>query len=121
VGDDGAGALLVNPAAIARREGKRAQLGLAYIDDEIAWQDVDRRTTRNQSPSDFAPTGAAFASFGSWVFGLGAMTAAVTDRAMRPPGDVPPTQEGFGFRYAGIAGGFQRDTVTLGVSRRIGD
>lgn len=123
VGDDGAGALLVNPAAMARREGWRGQLGLAFTDDEISWLEPGAPVARNQSPSDFAPTGAVFASAGGWVIGLGAMTASVTDRSMRPPSDLPPDQleNDFDFRYAGIAGAFQRDTVTLGVARRLGD
>src|SRR4051812_27477724 len=38
VGDDGAGALLVNPAAMARRDGKRVQLGFAFVDDGVDWR-----------------------------------------------------------------------------------
>lgn len=124
VGDDGAGALLVNPAAMARREGERGQLGLAFIDDEISWHAADDAPiARNQSASDFAPTGAAIGSVGPWVVGLGAMTSAVTDRELRPPSDLPPQEleNAFEYRYAGIAGAFQRDTVTVGVARRIGD
>ncbi|MDQ3301367.1 MAG: hypothetical protein M3619_32695, partial [Myxococcota bacterium] len=60
VGDDGGGALLVNPAAIARRETWRAQLGLAFSDDEIAWQGAsDAPLARNQAASSIAPNGAA--------------------------------------------------------------
>ena len=123
VGDDGAGALLVNPAAMARREGKRGELGVAFVDDEIVWNAVGAPPARNQSPSDFAPTGAVVDSIGPWVFGLGAMTSSISDRALRPPSDLPPSELGhqFDFRYTGIAGAQQRDTVTLGVSRRIGD
>ncbi len=124
VGDDGVGALLVNPAAMARREGKRAQLGLAFVDDEIAWLvSDDAPIARNQSASDFAPTGAAIGSIGPWVIGIGAMTASVTDRELRPPRDLPPGEfaNAFEFRYAGIAGAFQRDSVTVGVARRLGD
>jgi hypothetical protein len=124
VGDDGVGALLVNPAAMARREGKRAQLGLAFVDDEIAWLAAKSApVARNQSASDFAPTGAAIGSVGSWVIGLGAMTASVSARALRPPTDLPPGElaNAFEFRYAGIAGAVQRDTITAGAARRLGD
>ena len=124
VGDDGAGALLVNPAAMARREGERAQLGLAFTDDEISWlAAADAPIARNQSASDFAPTGAALGSVGPWVIGLGAMTASVSGRELRPPTDLPPDEfeNALEFRYAGIAGALQRDTVTLGVARRLGD
>lgn len=125
VGDDGAGALLVNPAAMARREGTRGQLGIAFVDEEVTWLGAaDSPVVRDQSASDVVPSGAAFASVADgWVVGLGAMTAAVTDRGVRSPSDLPPGDLGnaFEFRYAGIAGTFQRDTVTLGVARRIGD
>jgi hypothetical protein len=124
VGDDGGGALLVNPAAMARRDGARGQLGLALLDDEIAWEPVSGPIARNQSPSTVVPMGAAIGSIGAWVIGVGAMTAAVSDRSLiRLPGDFPPEGLGnrFEFRYAGIAGGVRRDVVTAGVARRIGD
>ena len=38
VGDDGGGALLANPAAIARRAGKRGEVGIVFVDDELDWQ-----------------------------------------------------------------------------------
>ncbi len=125
VGDDGGGALLVNPAAMARRDGTRVQLGLAVIDDDIAWQS-DRAgapATRNQAASSMAPIGAASGSYGSWIIGVAAMTSAVSDRSLRRPGALPPEELGvsFDFRYAGIAGAVRRDTVMLGAARRIGD
>ncbi|MDQ3371016.1 MAG: hypothetical protein M3680_36825, partial [Myxococcota bacterium] len=66
VGDDGAGALLMNPAALARREGLRGQLGLAFSDDEISWQGAaSAPVARNQSASDVLPTGAVIGSLGA--------------------------------------------------------
>src|SRR5215467_7290936 len=38
VGDDGGGALLINPAAMARRDTTRAELGAAVIEDAPEWQ-----------------------------------------------------------------------------------
>lgn len=123
VGDDGGGALLVNPAAMARRDGLRGQLGLALVDDEIAWEPESGPIARNQSPSSLVPMGAAIGSIGPWVIGLGAMTAAVSERSLFPPGPRNPTDLGdlFEFRYAGIAGSLRRDAVVAGVARRIGD
>jgi hypothetical protein len=124
VGDDGGGALLVNPAALARREGFRGQIGVSFTDDEIAFQSrASAPIVRNQSASDLAPTASAVGSVAGWVIAAGAMTASVSQRALRPPHPFPPSQLGadFDFRYTGIAGGIQRDTVTLGVARRIGD
>lgn len=125
VGDDGGGALVVNPAAIARRDGTRAQIGFAFFDDELAWQSAspDAPIARDQAPSSVAPIAAALGSIGPWVIGAAVMTSAVQDRALRPPRDLPPDQFGvaFDYRYAGIAGSLRRDTVAVGAARRIGD
>ena len=126
VGDDGAGALLGNPAAIARRDGARAQLGFVFVDDELSWRSstVGAPTARDQAPSSTAPYGAAFGSIAGWVIGVGAMTSSVSDRSWRPPGDVDdPAAIGvaFDYRYVGIAGSARRDTLTIGAARRFGD
>ncbi|MEO8699501.1 MAG: hypothetical protein ABI867_05630 [Kofleriaceae bacterium] len=126
VGDDGAGALLANPAAMARREGYRAQAGFAFVDDELAWQSTTPGApiTRDQAQSSIAPYVGVFGSVGGWVIGVGAMTSAVSDRSLRPPRDVPDPEDfgvAFDYRYLGIAGGSRRDTVTAGVARRLGD
>jgi hypothetical protein len=124
VGDDGGGALLVNPAAIARRDGARGQLGLAFVDDEIAWRGTtDEPFVRNQAAGALAPLGAVFAAVGPWIIGAGVMTASVSNRAVRRPGSLPPDsyEDQFEFRYAGFTGAVRRDTVALGVARRLGD
>ncbi len=126
VGDDGGGALLVNPAAIARRDGKRGELGMVFVDDEIAWQSATAGApiVRDQAPSSVAPYAAAFGSFGGFTIGLGVMTSAVSDRSLRRPTDIADPANidvAFDFRYAGIAGGIRRDTMTAGIARRIGD
>jgi len=123
VGDDGGGALLVNPAAMARRDGARGQLGLALVDDEIAWEPEAGPIARNQAPSSLVPMGAAIGSLGPWVIGVGVMRAAVSERSLIRPGDFQPGDLGdrFEFRYAGIVGALRRDTVAAGVARRIGD
>ncbi|MDB4961717.1 MAG: hypothetical protein JWP01_1716 [Myxococcales bacterium] len=126
VGDDGGGALLVNPAAIARREGTRIQLGLAIEDDSIVWDPVDPAgpIARDQSGPSLLPLVAVVGSIGSWVIGAGVMTSGVTDRALRDPRDVPRAEDlnaAFEYRYSGIAAAIRRDTLTLGVARRLGD
>jgi hypothetical protein len=126
VGDDGGGALLVNPAAIARREGTRFQLGLAIDDDSIAWDPIDPAgpISRDQSGPSVLPLAAVVGSIGSWVIGAGMMTSGVTDRALRDPRDVPRPEDlhaAFEYRYTGIAGAIRRDTLTIGVARRLGD
>lgn len=125
VGDDGAGALVANPSAMARRESMHAQIGIAFVDDEMSWQSPDRTApiVRNQAASTIAPYGAAFAAYRGWVFGIGAMTAVNAERTFRPPRDLPPGEFGnaFDYRYLGIAGSLRQNTATIGVARRIGD
>ena len=121
VGDDGAGALLVNPAALARRDGLRAQLGVGFADDELTWRRArDTPLARDQASSHALPTGAVIGAVGGWVIGVGAMTAAVSERALRRPAGTALGDQ-FDYRYAGLGGAIRRDTVTAGVARRIGD
>ncbi|MGE0549426.1 MAG: hypothetical protein AB7O24_13370 [Kofleriaceae bacterium] len=124
VGDDGAGALLVNPAATARRDGTRIQLGVSLIEDATWWQSVapGAPQSRDQAGTSVAPTAAVVGSVGSWIIGGGVMTSAVSERAYRDP--VPTNQNTealFDYRYSGIAGSLRRDAVVVGVSRRFGD
>jgi hypothetical protein len=125
VGDDGGGALLVNPAAMARRETTRVQLGIASVDDAISWQsdNAGAPLSRDQSGSHVMPLVAVEGAIGSWVIGAGAMTSSVGERSLRPPGSTSPEQYMtlFDYRYAGIHSFTRRDTVTIGAARRIGD
>jgi hypothetical protein len=125
VGDDGGGALLVNPAAMARREATRVQLGIGSVDDAIDWQSDSpgAPSSRDQSGSHVTPFGAVEGALGPWIIGVGAMTSAVGERSLRRPGDLPPEDLGnaFDYRYTGIHSFARRDTVTIGVARRIGD
>ncbi|CAN5791788.1 hypothetical protein BH11MYX3_BH11MYX3_13660 [soil metagenome] len=125
VGDDGGGALLVNPAAIARRDTKRVQIGIAFVDESLSW---NRAATvpvaRDQAGTSTEPLVAAVGAFGPWVIGIGAMTSSVTSHAFRDPDDVPRPEDlgsAFEYRYHGIAGAIRRDTLTVGVARRLGD
>jgi hypothetical protein len=124
VGDDGGGALLMNPAAMARRDTLRAQLGLAAIEDDVQWQTHAEGAplSRGQAGSRFAPLGAAIGAAGPWILGAGVMTAGLSERSLARPGDrVGALDDDFDYRYAGIAGLYRRDTVAIGAARRIGD
>lgn len=125
VGDDGGGALLVNPAAMARRGDARAQAGVAVVDDALRFRALrgGAPPEPTQGPPALAPLAAAEAALGDWVIGAGVMTAAVTARALRSPSELPPSEVGAGFdaRYAGIAGSRRRDTVAIGAARRLGE
>ena len=122
--DDGGGALLVNPAAMARRDTTRVQIGAAVVDDSIEWQEaVSSPPARDQSGSTALPFAAIESGIGDWVLGAGVMTSTAGERAFVPPGRNPPASFGamFDDRYAGLSGSYRRDTVTVGVARRLGD
>lgn len=125
VGDDSGGALLVNPAALARRDTKRAQVGIAVIDDSIVWQRAldGAPNALDQAGSVALPFVAVEGAIGDWVIGAAAMTSTASQRSFRRPGRIPPESfmSAFDYRYAGMEGSQRRDTVTLGVARRFGD
>ena len=124
VGDDGGGALLVNPAAIARRDTVRLQLGAASVEDSVEFlPDTTAPRARNQAGSSAVPLLAIEAGVGDWVFGIGATTAGVAERALASP-DIPHSDQlgnTYEYRYTGFRGLLRRDTVTAGVARRLGD
>jgi hypothetical protein len=125
VGDDGGGALLVNPAAMARRDTARGQVGLALVDDALVWQSDASVAplSKGEAPTQLAPIGAAIGAIGDWILGGGIMTSGVSERAMPQPTDPNSGYFGsyFDYRYAGIAGSYRRDTLALGIARRVGD
>ena len=123
VGDDGGGALLVNPAAMARRATTRVQLGVAVIEDDVSWLSDTRNAPRSssQAGSSLAPLGAAIGAIGGWIVGAGVMTSGVLDRSLPRPGGVHgELDDELDYRYTGIAGSYRRDTLSLGAARRIG-
>ncbi len=124
VGDDGGGALLVDPAALARRDVARAQVGVAYIADDLSWQSNDSNApvAHGQGGSIAMPMVGLQIPVGDWMLGAAAMTAAVSRRSLTRP-NVPPTAYGdlFQYRYAGLDGGVRRDTATIGAAHRLGD
>lgn len=123
--DDGGGALLANPAAIARRDAARMQFGVAFLDDEMSWlHSSSSPVNRDQSSSRLLPMIAIEAGIGDWIVGASVATTAHTERLLRRPGtNSPPSDYGSSFeeRYDGFGGSFRRDTLTAGVARRIND
>ncbi len=125
VGDDGGGALLVNPASMARRDTVRVSLGIAYVDDEAMWDPdhPEAPDVRDQASSRMLPLIAGVVGFGAWVIGAGVMTTTHGDSILRTPTDVSPGELGalFEYRYAGVSSSLRRDVVTVGAARRLGD
>jgi hypothetical protein len=123
VGDDGGGALLINPAAMARRDTTRLEAAVATVEDDLRWQTdaAGAPVSRGQAGSRLMPLAAVIGAIGHWVVGAGAMTSAISERSLaRPSGDRADLGASFDYRYTGIAGGYRRDTLTVGVARRIG-
>jgi Outer membrane protein transport protein (OMPP1/FadL/TodX) len=124
VSDDGGGALVVNPAAIARRDGTRIQLGLSFVDDEMFWlESPSAPAARDQSSSRLLPMVAFEGAIGDWIVGVGAGTSVRSERLLRRPGRIPPSDFGnsFEYRYAGLSGSIRRDTLTAGTAYRLTD
>jgi hypothetical protein len=124
VSDDGGGALLVNPAAIARRDAARMQIGVVFIDDEMYWlKSLSSPAARDQSSSRLLPMLAVEGAIGDWIVGASIGTTAHSERLLRRPGRIPPGEYGnaFEYRYAGLGGSIRRDTIALGASRRVTD
>jgi hypothetical protein len=124
VSDDGAGALLANPAAIARRDSTRLQLGIEFVDDEMFWlASKSAPSARDQSSSRLLPQVAIEGSICNWIVGIAAGTTVRSERVFRRPARLPSTDFGnsFEYRYAGLSGGIRRDTVTLAGAHRLTD
>jgi hypothetical protein len=130
VSDDNGGALQINPAGIARRDSWRVALGIGFLEDSISWTGIDAPVSRDQAGSTVLPTISVVGSFGSWIVGAGVMTSGAASRALRDPADVPadnihpmdPTKPRvFEYRYAGIDAGLRRDTLVVGIARRVTD
>lgn len=124
VSDDGGGALLVNPAAIARREAARMQIGVLFIDDEMYWlRSLSAPAARDQSSSRLLPMLAIEGAIGDWILGASIGTTAHSERLLRRPGRIPPSEYGnaFEYRYDGLGGSIRRDTIAIGAARRVSD
>ncbi len=122
--DDGAGALTANPAAIARRDAARMQLGVAFVDDEIYYlSSASAPAARDQSSSRLVPLVGIEGAVGNWLLGAAFITSARSERQFRRPARIPANELGnaFEYRYAGLAGSLRRDTVVLGIARRVTD
>jgi hypothetical protein len=122
--DDGAGALLVNPAAIARRDAARMQLGVAFLDDELYYlSSATAPAARDQSSSRLVPIVGIEGAVGKWLLGAAFITSARSERQFRRPARIPANELGnaFEYRYAGLGGSLRRDTFVAGVARRVTD
>jgi hypothetical protein len=125
VSDDGTGAILTSPAALARRDTWRFQLGTVVLDDGLT-HTPDRAMApdaRAQTAPVLLPAGAAITGVGPIVLGLGA----AVDRAGRSLAAPDPglssdsIQEFFAYRYAGFSARYERRIVGLAAATRVTD
>ena len=125
VGDDGGGALLINPAAMARRDTTRAQLGVAVVEDAVQWQSDVEALGAVERPGRLAARAARRRDRRARRLGdrrrrddrrgLRAVATASGRRIRRPWAPRTTTAT------PGSPGAYRRDTVAVGVARRIGD
>ncbi|HEY4056068.1 MAG TPA: outer membrane protein transport protein [Kofleriaceae bacterium] len=125
VSDDGAGALVQDPAALARRDTWRVQIGASFADDTIHWQSsaADAPLSTDQAGDTVLPQVAVVGSIGDFVVGAAFMTLGATDRELRDPFEVGIDQykHAFDYRFAGVAGSMRRDAFLVGAAHRLGD
>ncbi len=127
VSEDGAIALLVNPAGLARRGDLRAQIGTAIDDDDSEYRSSD--PTAIGSPTITGRAGATAAPFGGFATPLGerlilGVTYAQTgdlSRALPGPELNQPVEQIvtlFPHRYGGTRLDYRRHTVAAGGAWR---
>ncbi|CAN5902035.1 hypothetical protein BH11MYX2_BH11MYX2_21880 [soil metagenome] len=125
VSDDGAGALVQDPAALARRDTWRVQVGASAADDTVHWQSdaADAPVSTDQSGDTVLPQIAVVGRIGDTVVGAAIMTLGATDRRLRDPFEVGIDQykHAFDYRFAGVAGSLRRDALLVGAAHRLGD
>jgi hypothetical protein len=122
VSDDGAGALVLNPAALARREAARVQLGVVVIDDDAHFDAVGEGPIAiERGPSTVVPVLGGAMRLGPVVVGVALLDDAVLARAFPEPAPGQPVDDVerlFPHRYAGLALSHRRRTVAVGASWR---
>ncbi len=124
VSDDGAAAALACPAAMARRDGWRAQLAGIAIDDGV-WLDSDGHPrVRDLGPAELAPLVGVQGAWGPLIVGATLATTGSIDRRLaRPASGLPDTNvtADFPHRYAGLTAQWTRTTVAAAAALRAND
>lgn len=126
VSDDGAGALLANPGALARRSQARGQASLTVVDEDVAVTAPDHAAeVTDQSTGALAPAAAAEDGLrDDLVIAAGYATTASWSRALPVPAPGQPAADVarlFPHRYAGLGGSYTRRTVAAALAWRVSD
>ncbi|HTJ41110.1 MAG TPA: hypothetical protein VL463_03415 [Kofleriaceae bacterium] len=124
VSDDGAGALIANPGALARRGQARGQASLVSDDQDLSYA-TGSITIGDQASGALAPAAAAEDAIGdALVVGAGYATTAAWTRALPVPAGGQPAMDVaklYPHRYAGLGGSFTRRTVAAALAWRATD
>lgn len=124
VSDDGAAAPYLCPAAIARRDERRAQLAGVLIDDETALTTADRPRVADGGGAALAPLVGAQGHLGSLVFAASfAVTESLDRRLPVPSAELPAADvvARYPHRYAGLTASWTRRTLAAAVAWRAND
>lgn len=126
VSDDSAAVWWQNPAAAARREAARVVAGATSLDTDLeieprlagpASKLVNRANSGLSPQLSFAWTLRGFTIGGSLL-----ASQRLGRRFEGPTARLPDNADAeSALRYAGLAGALRRDTISIGVARRLGD
>jgi hypothetical protein len=127
VADDSAAVWWQNPAAAARREAARVVLGMSSVDTDL---EIEPRrlesapTATSRANSGVSPQLSLVATWRQLSFGVSLLAGQRQARRFEgpPPGiAVDEANRIFSLRYAGLSGAIRRDTLNVGVARRLTD
>lgn len=121
VSDDGPGALFACPAAMARRDGRRVQLGGLVVDDDVWLVGDDHPRISDRGPAELVPVIGGAGALGPVIVGIGFATTASIDRRLPQPEPGLPAATvlaDFPHRYGALDARWTRRTLALGVAAR---
>ncbi len=129
VSEDGAAALLINPAGMVRRGGTRLQLGIALADRDASYRSStaaadNAPTITDRGPPSALPLVGLQYGFGRVVLGVtyadtGALSRALPEQSnAQPPADVTRL---FPHRYGGVAMRYRKRNLAVGGAIRAAD
>lgn len=122
VSDDSAAAVVLNPAGLARRDGRRAQLALVVVDDAARYDapgsgpEVDER-----GPTQVYPVVGGAGRLGPIVVGVALLREASFSRRFAAPPiglEVDDVERLYPHRHAGLDARHRRTTLGLGAAWR---
>jgi len=119
--DDGGAAVFTCPAAIARRDTRRAQLAGLAIDDEVALITPDHPRVKDGGGATLAPAVSAAGHLGPVVLAVAYATTEAFHRDLPVAGLELPAADvaaRFPHRYAGSVASVQRQTVGAAAAIR---